>query len=291
MVGGVAALAGAMVIGPRIGKYAPDGTPIAIPGHHIPMAIAGTFILAFGWFGFNPGSTLAGGDLRIAVVAVNTRLAGSAGAFSAMVFMMARFGKPDPSMMANGLLAGLVAITAPCAFVTAPAAVLIGTIAGVLVCLSVFFVESTLKIDDPVGAISVHGVNGAWGVLSLGVFADGKYGDGWNGVPGTVTGLLYGDASQFAAQCIGALTCFVFVFVAFFAFFKLVDVLIGNRVSAEVEVAGLDLPEMGALAYPEFALEPIGGILAPASQPAASAHRPAPAAMPSLQPATKGGGT
>jgi ammonium transporter, Amt family len=256
MVGGVAALAGAIVLGPRIGKFTKAGKPVAIPGHHIPMALVGTLILAFGWFGFNPGSTLAGTDLRIAVVATNTMLAGTGGAITSMIYMMMRFGKPDPSMMANGMLAGLVAITAPCAFVTAPVSVLIGAIAGVLVCLAVFFIEGTLKVDDPVGAISVHGVNGAWGVLSLGLFADGKYGDGWNGVPGTVTGLFYGDASQFAAQCVGTLTCFVFVFVSFFVFFKVVDKIIGNRVSAEVELQGLDLPEMGALAYPEFQIAP-----------------------------------
>ena len=166
MVGGVGALAGAMVLGPRIGKYTKDGKSVAIPGHHIPMAIVGTFILAFGWFGFNPGSTLAGTDLRIGVIATNTMLASAGGAIAAMIVMMAKFGKPDPSMMANGMLAGLVAITAPCAFVTAPSAVLIGVIAGVLVVASVFFIDHTLKIDDPVGAISVHGVNGAWGCLS-----------------------------------------------------------------------------------------------------------------------------
>jgi Amt family ammonium transporter len=253
MVGGVAALAGAIVLGPRLGKYTKDGKPVAIPGHHIPMAIVGTFILAFGWFGFNPGSTLSGTDLRIAVVATNTMLASAGGAISAMIFMIARYGKPDPSMMANGMLAGLVAITAPCAFVTAPVAVLIGLLSGVLVVWSVFFVERTLKIDDPVGAISVHGVNGAWGVLSLGLFADGVYGDGWNGVPGKVTGLFYGDSRQFFAQCIGTITCFVFVFASFYLFFKVLDAIIGNRVSAETEIAGLDMPEMGALAYPEFA--------------------------------------
>jgi Amt family ammonium transporter len=274
MVGGIAALAGALVIGPRIGKFTKDGTPVAIPGHDIPMALLGTFILAFGWFGFNPGSTLAGGDLRIAVVAVNTMLASAAGAFAAMVVMMIKFGKPDPSMIANGMLAGLVAITAPCAFVTAPAAVIIGLVAGVLVVWSVFFIERTLKIDDPVGAISVHGTNGAWGVLSLGLFADGKYGDGWNGVPGAVTGLFYGDAKQLLAQSIGTLTCFVFVFATMYGFFKLVDVVVGNRVAAEVELAGLDLPEMGTLAYPEFVLSDAGVVgVKPASAPL-----PAPAA-------------
>ena len=258
MVGGVAALAGAIVLGPRIGKYDREGNPIAIPGHHIPMAIVGTFILAFGWFGFNPGSTLAGGDLRIGIVAVNTMLASAAGAFAAMMYVWMKFGKPDPSMMANGLLAGLVAITAPCAFVTAPVAVLIGAIAGALVVASVLFIERTMKVDDPVGAISVHGVCGAWGVLSLGLFADGVYGDGWNGVPGKVTGLFYGDASQFAAQCVGTLTNIVFVFVAFYAFFKLVDVTMGNRVSPEAEIEGLDMPEMGALGYPDFVQAPTG---------------------------------
>jgi Amt family ammonium transporter len=278
MVGGVAALAGALVLGPRIGKYTKDGKPVAIPGHHIPMALLGTFILAFGWFGFNPGSTLAGGDLRIAVVATNTMLASAGGALAAMIYMMARFGKPDPSMMANGMLAGLVAITAPCAFVTAPVSVLIGVISGVLVCWSVFFVEGTLKIDDPVGAISVHGVNGAWGVLSLGLFADGVYGDGWNGVPGKVTGLFYGAPKQFLAEFIGTLTCFAFVFVSMYAFFKLVEVTLGNRVSAEVEIAGLDMPEVGALAYPEFVLSSGGvGSMTPTPAP-----HPAPAGAPAV---------
>ncbi len=256
MVGGVAGLAGAIVIGPRIGKFNKDGSANAMPGHHIPMAIVGTFILAFGWFGFNPGSTFAGGDLRIAVVATNTMLASAAGAFTAMVYVWNRYGKPDPSMLANGMLAGLVAITAPCAFINSVSAVIIGGIAGVLVVLSVFFVEGVLKLDDPVGAISVHGVCGAWGVLSLGLFADGAYGSGWNGVPGTVRGLFYGDPGQFVAECIGMLTCFVFVFVTFYAFFKIVDAVVGNRVSAEDEIAGLDMPEMGVLGYPDFVLTP-----------------------------------
>jgi ammonium transporter, Amt family len=252
MTGGVIALVGAALLGPRRGKYNPDGTPNAIPGHNIPMALVGTFILCFGWFGFNPGSTLAGSDLRIGVIATNTMLAGAAGSVGAMLYMWIKYGKPDPSMMANGALAGLVAITAPCAFVTAPSAVLIGAVAGGLVCAAVFFIDGKLRIDDPVGAISVHGVNGLWGILALGLLADGTYGDGWNGVPGAVRGLFYGDASQFLAQCIGGLTNFVAVGAMTFVAYRVTGwVVNGHRVSAEVEELGLDLPEMGALAYPD----------------------------------------
>jgi Amt family ammonium transporter len=252
MTGGVLALVGAKLLGPRQGKFTKDGTPMAIPGHHLPMAIVGCFILAFGWFGFNAGSTLAGTDLRIGVVAVNTMLAGSAGAFSAMLYTWLRYGKPDISMSANGLLAGLVAITAPCAFVTAPSAVLIGLIAGVLLCWAVVFVERTLKIDDPVGAISVHGFNGAWGVFSVGLFADGSYGDAFNGVKGTVTGLFYGDAGQFAAQCIGIATNLIYVGAIGYVVFKLLDVVMGLRVDAEQESEGLDQYEVAVIAYPDF---------------------------------------
>src|SRR5712671_2277435 len=255
MTGGVMAFVTAILLGPRRGKYGADGSVKAIPGHNIPMALVGTFILAFGWFGFNAGSTLAGTDLRIGVIAVNTMLAGAMGGCAAMIYAWARHGKPDPGMCANGTLAGLVAITAPCAFVTAPVAVLIGVIAGLLVSVAVPFIDQTLKVDDPVGAIAVHGVNGAWGVLSLGLFADGAYGDGWNGVPGTVKGLFYGAPSQFVAECVGVLACFIWVFAMFYVFFKIVDAIIGNRVSAEAELAGLDIPEMGVLAYPEFTLK------------------------------------
>ncbi len=262
LVGGSMALAGAIVLGPRIGKYNKDGTPNAIPGHNIPMAIVGTAILAFGWFGFNPGSTLAGTDLRIGVIAVNTMLASASGAVMAALYMWFRYGKPDPSMACNGMLAGLVAITAPCAFVNSVSAFIIGAIAGLLVCWSCFFVERRLKVDDPVGAVSVHGVCGAFGVLSLGLFADGTYGDGLNGVNGTVKGLLYGDASQFFAECIGAVTCFVFVFGITWLFFKVQDAVMGIRVSAETEIEGLDMPELGTLAYPDFPVTPAHGLAA-----------------------------
>ncbi len=250
LTGGVIGLVGAWVLGPRIGKYNKDGSPNAIPGHSIPMAIIGTFILAFGWFGFNPGSTLAGTDLRIAVVAVNTMLASATGAVAAMLWMwMVRSNKPDPSMMCNGMLAGLVAITAPCAFVNSGNACLIGLIAGVLVVEAVYFIERVLKIDDPVGAISVHGVNGAWGVLSLGLFADGTYGDGWNGVAGTVKGLFYGDGGQLVAECIGVLANVVYIGAVSFVVFKLIEAVVGNRVHPSVEINGLDVPEMGVPGY------------------------------------------
>lgn len=252
MTGGVCALAGVLALGPRIGKFAKDGSARPIPGHHIPMAITGTLILAFGWFGFNTGSTLAGTDLRIGVVAVNTMLASAAGAFAAMLCMWLKYGKPDLTMSANGLLAGLVAITAPCAFVNSVAAVGIGLAAGVLCCVSVFFFERIVKIDDPVGAVSVHGVCGAWGVLALGLFADGTYGNGFNNVKGTVKGLFYGDSGQFLAQCIGTLTNIIFVFAFSYAIFKLIDITIGMRVSPEIELEGLDRPEVAVEAYPDF---------------------------------------
>jgi Amt family ammonium transporter len=252
MTGGVIALVTAKLLGARRGKYGANGKVNAIPGHNIPMAVFGTFVLCFGWFGFNAGSTLAGTDLRIGVVAVNTMLAGAAGSITAMIYMWGRYGKPDPSMLANGVLAGLVAITAPCAFVTAPVAVLIGGIAGVLVCWAVYFVERTLRIDDPVGAIAVHGFNGAWGILSLGLFADGTYGDGWNGVAGGVRGLFYGDAGQLGAQLIGIASNIVAVGALTLVSWKIVGLVVGgHRVSVDVEELGLDVPEVGALAYPD----------------------------------------
>jgi len=259
--GGALALITAWLIGPRIGKYRKDGSVNPILAHHIPMVQLGTFILAFGWFGFNAGSSLAASDGRIGMVAVNTMIAGMAATLSGILYMWIFHKKPDPSMMCNSMLAGLVAITGPCAFVQPWAAFVIGGIAGVLVIWSVFFWDR-MKIDDPVGAISVHGVCGAFGVLCLGIFADGTYGAGWNNVGwhdylGTagkgVTGLLYGDGKQFIAQAIGVATCITWNVVIGGIAFVIVGKLVGgNRVPAEVEIAGLDIPEMGAPGYPEF---------------------------------------
>jgi ammonium transporter, Amt family len=260
-VGGITALAVAMIIGPRIGKFNRDGSANAIIGHDISAVLIGCFILAFGWFGFNPGSTLGAsgaGCLRIGSVAVNTMLAGCTGTFGALFYMWILKGKPDASMSANGLLAGLVAITAPSGFVNPTGSAIIGFIAGILVCLSVSFIENTLKIDDPVGAISVHGACGLWGVLSVGLFADGtsNYGGSWNGVTGSVTGLFYGDSSQLVAQLVGIATLVGFVFSFSFVLNWVLDIILGQRVSADTEVAGLDLPEMGQLGYPEFVFAP-----------------------------------
>ncbi|MFO1476292.1 MAG: ammonium transporter [Verrucomicrobiota bacterium] len=251
MQGGVIALIFCWLIGPRAGKYDKTGKLVhPIVPHNLPFVMLGTFILAFGWFGFNPGSTLAGTDLRIAVVAVNTMLASATGALAATLHMWwFKTKKPDPSMMCNGMLAGLVAITAPCAFVSAGGASIIGIISGILVVESVFFFEKA-GIDDCVGAISVHGVNGAWGCLSIGLFADGTYGDGWNGVSGTVTGLFYGGGmSQFWAELIGVTTCFVTLSVLSVIVYQIAEKIVGNRVSIEVEIEGLDVPEMGVPGY------------------------------------------
>ena len=256
MVGGVAALAGAIVLGPRIGKYDKKGNAITIAGHDIPMAMLGTFILLFGWFGFNAASTLSATDVQFATVATNTAIAGAFGAVASMFWITRRTGKPDPSMMINGMLAGLVAITAPCAFVAPWAAAVIGIIASVLVIESSFFVERKLRIDDPVGAISVHGVCGMFGLLSVGVFANGSYGAGWNGSDSTgVAGIIKGDWGQLGAQALGALTILVVNFGLSYGFFKLQNRLTkgGIRSSAADEIAGLDV-EMGVNAYPEFEL-------------------------------------
>jgi Amt family ammonium transporter len=249
MTGGVLALICAKLLGPRQGKYGPNGEVYAIPGHNIPMVVTGTFILAFGWFGFNPGSTLSGMDTRFAVCAVNTMLASASGAFIAMLYSRYKFGKPDVTWMCNGFLGGLVAITGPCAFVSSAVALLIGAVSGVLVIEAATFVERSLKIDDPVGAAAVHGVNGIWGIVALGLFADGSYGDGLNGVEGNVTGLFYGDGGQLVAELIGIGTNLAYVGSVGALAFLAIDKLIGQRVAAEDEVAGLDVSEMGMEGY------------------------------------------
>ncbi|HEX3694055.1 MAG TPA: ammonium transporter [Polyangia bacterium] len=250
MTGGIIALAGTLVLGPRAEKFRRDGTIAAMPGHNLPMAIVGTLVLAFGWFGFNTGSTLSASDPQIAGIAVNTMLSSSAGAFSALIYVWLLHRKPDVGMVCNGLLGGLVAITASCAFVGPESAVLIGAVAGVLVPWSVELLERRLRIDDPVGAIAVHGVCGLWGALTVGLFADGTYGAEWNGVAGNVRGLIFGDPRQLLAQTVGIVANLAFVFPAAFFFFRLVGRVFGNRVSAETEAAGLDSTEMGAQAYP-----------------------------------------
>jgi Amt family ammonium transporter len=262
-MGGIIGLAGAIVLGPRIGKYDKDGTPRPIPGHNINIVVLGTFILAFGWFGFNPGSTLAGTDLRISFVVVNTLLASVTGAIGAMLALELKGLKHDPSMLCNGMLAGLVAITAPCAFVSPWAGAMIGLVAGVVVVYSVLFVEAR-GIDDCVGAISVHGTCGLWGVLSVGIFANGDYGAGWNGVvrdsmvakygSDGVRGLLYGDFSQFVAQAVDCAVVVAFGFTMAYVWFKLSNLITPLRVGEDVEVEGLDIPEVGAPAYPDFAV-------------------------------------
>jgi Amt family ammonium transporter len=262
-VGGISALAVSMIIGARIGKYNRDGKSNPMPGHDMTMVLIGCFILAFGWFGFNPGSTLGAsgnGNLRIGTIAVNTMLAGCTGSIASVLYMWIRFGKPDASMAGNGLLAGLVAITAPSGFVNTVGAAIIGFAAGMIVCLSVEFIERVLKVDDPVGAISVHGSCGLWGVISVGLFADGtsNYGGSWNGVTGNVTGLFYGDPSQLVAQLIGCATLMGIVFSLAYVANWIIDVIIGQRVAAASELEGLDLPEMGALGYPEFQLVTMG---------------------------------
>ena len=262
-VGGFCAMALSICLGPRLGKFGPDGKPRAFPAHNLVYVVTGTFILLFGWMGFNPGSTLGATDLRISVVAINTNLAAVAGSATAMLFWYMKFGKPDVTMACNGMLAGLVAITAPCAFVGPTSAFIIGILAGLVVCLGVLFNDNVTKIDDPCGAISVHGFCGVLGGLCLGIFADGTYGAGWNGVGAAtylgqagkgVTGLLYGDTSQFVVQLLGAAVCVAWAFGATFIVFKTVNAMKSMRVSKEVEQQGLDVPEFGLEAYPEDAL-------------------------------------
>jgi Amt family ammonium transporter len=281
-VGGFCALAGAMVLGPRIGKYNRDGSANVIPPHNLPMAMLGTFILAFGWFGFNPGSTLGasgGGNLRISIVATVTMLASAGGAFAAMCYWWMRHGKPDPSMCVNGMLAGLVAITAPSGWVNPICGVLIGVIAGIVVCEAVPFFDK-VHVDDPVGAISVHGVCGLWGLISVGLFADGTWGGGYNGVASNVTGLFFGGGvKQLIAQLIGCVVVVVWAWGVSYVFFKAQNAVMGIRSKAEDEIAGLDLPEMGVEGYPSAHGTAIPGTHDRGPLGPTSAPSPAPARM------------
>lgn len=240
-VGGFVALAGAMMLGPRLGKFNKDGTSNVIPGHNIAYVVLGTLILFFGWFGFNPGSTVAATDLRIAVIATNTFLAGIAGAVTTLYYTLWRTGKADVTQACNGALAGLVGITAPCAYVAPWAAVVIGVVAGFVMLGSVYFVENVLKVDDPVGAVSVHGTTGLWGLLAVGIFADGTYAD--------VSGLIVGNTGQIVAQLISVVVVFVWSFGAGWVLFALLKGAMGLRVSKEEETSGLDLAEHGMEAY------------------------------------------
>jgi Amt family ammonium transporter len=238
-VGGWLALAGAIVLGPRSGKYGPDGKPRAILGHNIPLAALGVFILWFGWFGFNPGSTTTG-DGSIGYIAVTTNLSAAAGAIAALVISWIVLKKPDASMALNGALAGLVAITAPCDGVSPMAAIVIGLIGGVLVVLSVLFIDNVLKVDDPVGAVSVHGVCGVWGTLSCGLF-------------NMESGLFYGGGiKQLGVQALGAGSAFIWAFGTGMVLFLAIKHTIGLRVTAEEEQKGLDIGEHGMEAYSGF---------------------------------------
>ena len=243
-VGGWIALAGALTVGPRIGKYAKDGTARAIPGHNIPMAGLGVFILWFAWFGFNSGSTTVA-DGTLGYISANTCLSACAGAISAMMTVWLKYGKPDPSMTFNGVLAGLVSITAGCSEVSPVGAICIGTMAGILVVFSVLFIDQVLKIDDPVGAVSVHGVCGSFGTVMVGLFAAPGYGN--------AVGLFYGGGSSLlVVQIVGVVSVFLWAFTCGNIVFRIISATVGLRVSSEVELKGLDVTEHGADAYSGF---------------------------------------
>jgi|WetSurMetagenome_2_1015567.scaffolds.fasta_scaffold00853_9 ammonium transporter, Amt family len=242
MLGGLAAFIGAAMVGPRIGKFNKDGTPNSIKGHNIPFVVIGTFILFFGWFGFNPGSTLAATDLRISVVAVNTFLAGVTGAVVALYWTFAKTGKMDITMGCNGCLVGLVAITAPCAYVAPWAAVVIGATAVPVMMFTSYLVERVFKVDDAVGAVPVHFGGGIYGLFTVGIFADGTYGG--------VQGLITGHAGQLLLQLVDIGALIVWVAPTMLLTFWIIKKTIGLRASKKEELAGLDIPEHGMEAYP-----------------------------------------
>ncbi len=244
--GGVAALIGTIMLKPRSGKYRKDGSPNILGGHSIPLAALGVFILWFGWFGFNPGSTLGVGDgSLIAIIAANTSLAAAAGGIAAMIAVWIKLGKPDLSMAMNGALAGLVAITAPCAYVDPIFAIAIGAVGGIIVVFGVLLLDK-LKIDDPVGAFPVHGMNGIWGTLAVGLFGKADMGLMNDGL------FLGGGIKQFGIQALGVFTVALFVLAAMSIIFKLIDLAIGLRVSRDEEMRGLDIGEHGLESYAGF---------------------------------------
>ncbi len=258
-VGGWAALAGAILVGPRLHKFNPDGTPNPILPHNMPMAALGVFILWFGWYGFNPGSTLAavGG---VAHVAVTTTIAAATGTVGALILSWILFKKPDLSMTLNGTLAGLVGITAGCASVSTLSAAIIGFIAGLIVVVSILFIERVLKVDDPVGAISVHGVCGAWGTIAIGLFGqraiDVAY---WAEDTAIQDGLFFGGGfHQLGVQLLGVAVVFVYVFGVMLLVFSIIKAIVGLRVSDEEQLEGLDLGEHGNVAYAGFLFESTG---------------------------------
>lgn len=250
-VGGFSALAGALVLGPRLGKYNKDRSSNAIPGHNIPLASLGVLILWFGWFGFNPGSTLSAFNPAIATIAVNTAIAGAAGTMGSLIYVWIRYKKPDASMVLNGALAGLVGITAGCAVVSPLSAIIIGFIAGIIVVVSVDLFDKKFKIDDPVGAISVHGICGVFGTLAVGLFAEPKYAEiaGFRGLQGLFYG---GGGHQLLIQFIGSLSVIVWSFSTMLVLFLVMKYTIGLRVSRETELKGLDIEEHGMEAYSGF---------------------------------------
>ncbi|HAT01795.1 MAG TPA: adenylate cyclase [Oribacterium sp.] len=255
MVGGLIACLGAWMLGPRIGKYDKNGKPRAIPGHNLMACALGVFILWFCWFGFNGGSTAAMATTEDAVNAstafMTTNLAAAIATTTTMILTWIRYGKPDVSMTFNGALAGLVAITAPCDVVTPVGAFFIGLVAGILVVFSVEFFDNVAKIDDPVGAVSVHCVNGIWGTIAVGLFSTGANGVG--------KGLFYGGGiHQFYVQCLGVLSVAIYVLVVMFVIFKLIDKFVGLRVPAYIEIDGLDTHEHGLVsAYSGFAFSDV----------------------------------
>jgi Amt family ammonium transporter len=245
-VGGVTALIGAMMLGPRFGRFNADGSANAIGGHNLPLGMLGVFILWFGWYGFNAGSTLGMSEPgTVARVAMTTTLAASAGSIAGMVMAWVKYGKPDLTLALNGALAGLVGITAPCAVVTPGASIFIGLVAGVLVIYGIEWLNA-MQIDDPVGAIAVHGLCGVWGTLAVGLF-------GLAALGAPADGLFYGGGfGQLGIQFLGVAACLAFTAVAMWIVFKAIDSVVGLRVSHETELRGLDIDEHGLESYSGF---------------------------------------